>query len=92
MENIFEEVNNYVRAITISNQDDRVLFPKKIELIVNRYLVDNNLPVVLDETLLSHYYSMFNRANYQHEMVKGIIPRNKSKTIISDIAMLTKLS
>lgn len=92
MENIFEEVNNYVRAITISNQDDRVLFPKKIELIVNRYLVDNNLPVVLDETLLSHYYSTFNRANYQSEMVGGIIPRNESKTIISDIAMLTKLS
>lgn len=92
MENIFEEVNNYIRSVVIEGEDNRTYVPKKVELIINRYISDNSLTVVLNETLIKHYYSVYNRANYQTEMISGKITRAENKKIISDVAMLSKIS
>ena len=78
--------------MVIEGEDNGNYIPKKVELIINRYISDNSLTVVLNETLIKHYYSIYNRANYQTEMISGKITRHENKKIISDVAMLSKIS
>ena len=92
MENIFEEINNYIKAVSLSEDEDGFYIPKKVELIINRYFVNNNIPVIIDETQITHYYRVYNRSNYSAEMAGAEIRRTDKKKIVSDIAALKMLS
>ncbi len=88
LQQIYLEAEKYIKAILLDEAEEKQYSPKKMEILFNKYVIENNLPIVIDETKLQHIFGSYNREDYTNAMAGAIIPRLELKKIDSDIIAL----
>ena len=85
-EEVFNLINSYITGLNA--KDIKVYEPKQVELILNRFVVENNLKIVPDESLIKHKISLYSRGEYSESSLTYYLDRKDVKTITTDLTVL----
>ncbi len=85
-EEVFNLINSYITGL--NTKDIKVYEPKQVELILNRFVVENNLKIVPDESLIKHKISLYSRGEYSESSLTYYLDRKDVKTITTDLTVL----
>ena len=85
-EEVFNLINSYITGL--NTKDIKVYEPKQVELILNRFVVENNLKIVPDESLIKHKISLYSRGEYTDSSLTYYLDRKDVKTITTDLTVL----